>query len=455
MKKTFVGILCMLILLSVAAWKLQPKQVELGKTSIVWTSDDNPVRRAQIDLFNKLHPKDNLVLDPSNSDMSKVIVQSLAGVGPDLFDCYTPTMLSAYVKSGIAWDVTDELKKAGIDVRKDVWSATLPLIVYEGRVYGFPTNAAADAIWYNKDIFDKQHIPYPSGSWTWDQFIKLAQKLTIRDASGRAKQYGLICDLILWEPFVYQYGGRLFTKDGTRCVIDSPEAVAGIQLMHDLIYKYHICPSPQEASAMATSGGWGSGAVTQFGGGKGAMAIGGRYWLCSLRSNKDLRLGAVEMPHGPRRVFYGYGRATLINKNSPKRYEALKFLLYLAGKEYNELVNDQADAIAPVIKYCYTDKYLYNPRYPQEDFNAVWRDVMKDALPGEASLFINGQVVDRVIRKQLDLVKNNQKSAAAAMKTAASQINAEIAKNIAEDPALKKQYDELTSKAKGGTYHAN
>ena len=42
-------------------------------------------------------------------------------------------------------DVTDELKTMGIDVQKDIWTAGQRCCVFEGRVYGFPTNAAVNA----------------------------------------------------------------------------------------------------------------------------------------------------------------------------------------------------------------------------------------------------------------------------------------------------------------------
>lgn len=443
MRKLFVCVLCGLTLLTAVAWTIQPKQVDTGRIKLLWTSDDNPVRRAQIDMFNKLNPQYNLRLDPANNGMEKVIVQSLAGVGPDLFDCYSAYQLSSYVKSGVAWDITDELKEMGIDINNDVWSVVLPTITYKGRVYGFPDNAGSSAVWFNKKIFDDHHIDYPRGPWTWDEMIKVAQKLTLRDKNGRITQYGLLFDWE-WQDFVYQYGGSVYSKDGTRCTLDSPQVIASIELMRDLVYKYHIAPSPSEESSMANVGGWGSGNINQFGAGKGAMAVGGRYWLCSLRAFKDLKLGVVELPHGPKRAFYGYGRATLINKNSPRRQEALQFIKYMAGKDYNELVNEQADALSPVRKFTYTAEFLHNPKYPEEDYNAVWRDSMKYAVSDESSPFVSGQMAGKIISRQLDLVRSGVKTPEAAMKKASALINAEIQKNISEDPVLAKEYAELT-----------
>jgi multiple sugar transport system substrate-binding protein len=351
------------------------------------------------------------------------------------------------VKSGIAWDVTDELARARIDVRKDVWPAVHPNIICDGRVYGFPTNTAVNAVWFNKDIFDQHGIAYPKGPWTWEEFLPLAKRLTIRDASGRVRQFGFMLDWWNWRHFCLQWGGRVYTEDGTRCVLDTPANVAAIQFMRDLIYKHRVTPGPVEEAAMATAGGWGSGTITFFGAGKGAMALGGRWWLCTLRDYKGLRLGAVECPHGPRRLFRGYGRATLINRNGPRRAEALAFLRYMAGQEYNELINHQADALAPVIRHSYTGKYLHDPDYPSEDFNGVWRDVMQYGVPDEVSPFVNGHLAGRILNKQLDLVKSNQKSAADAMRTAAREINAEMQKMLDRDPSLRKRYDDLTRRA--------
>ncbi len=443
MKAALFGTFLILIALSIVAWLIEPPLAEHGKTPLIWTSDDNPARREQIDLFNELHPMFQVKLDPSNSDMQKVIVQSLAGVGPDLFCSYNGFQLSAYVKSDIAWDVTDRLREQGIDVVQDTWTASHPTCILEDRIYGFPTNAAVDAIWYNKDIFKQLGISPPETPMTWEEFIPLAQRLTVRDESGRIKHFGFLFSFHMWNNFVMQWGGRMYSEDGTRCVVDSPEAIRGIQFMHDLVYKYRVTPSPVEEAAMATQGGWGSGNITWFGAGKGAMALGGRWWLCILRDYEGLRLGAFECPHGPNRVFLGYGKSVLINKNSPRREEALNFLVYMSQKPYNDLINHQADALAPVKKFCYTDDYLHDPDFPEEDFNDVWRDIMEYGVPEQISPFVNGNVASRIMTNQLDLVRNNQKPASEAMKTAAELINKEIEKAIERDPSLKEKYEAL------------
>ena len=447
MKAFFAAAFGALMLLSLVAWRIEP-QPPAGKTPLVWVSDDNPARRGQIALFNKLHPQYDLRLDPLDptAGMEKVMLQCLAGVGPDLFDAWGPSQLDSYVRSGVAWDVTDELAKRGIDQAREVWPAGLTAAIRDGRVYAFPTNIAVDAIWLNKDLFDAAREPYPKGPWTWDEFIRVAQRLTLRDERGRIKQFGFLCDWWYWLQFVMQWGGRIYSPDGTRCVVDSPEAIAAVQFMHDLMYKHHVMPTPVDEATMATQGGWGSGTISYFGTGRGAMAMGGRWWLCTLRDYGRLNLGVVESPYAKRRLLRAYTRATLVNRYSPRREQALDFLVYLAGKDYNDLINRQADAVAAVIRYNYTPEFLHNPEHPEEDYNEVWREVINYGRPDDWSPFINGQTATRILDKQMDLIKNDQKPVPDAMSDAARLVNEEIAKTLDIDPSLRIKYYRLTGK---------
>ena len=446
MRTIYAVSLLVLIALSVVAYSLQPKRDVGGKLVLVWTSDDNPARREQIDLFNQEHTHYQLQLDPNNSGMEKVIVQSLAGVGPELFDCYSHAQLTAYVKAGVAYDCTHLYEKYGMRI-EDIWSVAHPNFVYEGRIYGHPTNAATDAIWYNKDIFDEHNEPYPEGDWTWEQFIELAQRLTHRGDNGRMEHFGYLSNDAEWYPTVHQFGGRLYSEDGTRCAIDSPEAIQAFQLLQDLTYKYEVMPNPIQKDAMAAAGGWGSGTITLFGANKGAMAHGGRWWLCLMRdAYPDLRLGVTEMPHGPKKVFWGYGRATLVNALSDYRDHAFSFIRFEHEQPYNQLINDQADALAPVIEFCKGEAFLHNPEFPHEDYNQTWFDVMEYGLPGESSPFIHGPVADRLITAQLEFLRNGDKTAEEVCRDLAVNIDRAIKKRLRDEPKLRPLYDELTGK---------
>ena len=430
MKWAFGWILVGMIGLSLVAWRFQPAPA--GEIPFVWVTDNNPLREGQIGLFNKTHPGVDLSVDPSSGDLQKVIVQSIGGVGPDVFessDCY---QLAAYVRSGVALDVTQALKDRGIDVARETFPGIHSTGILDGRVYGVPTNIATDAVWFHKDLFDAKGMPYPKGSMTWSEMIPLAQKMTLRDASGKITRYGLLFPWWNWRHFLYGFGARVFSPDGRRCILDSAQSVAGIQTMYDLTYKYHVSPTPAETAGISGAGGFGSDDTSLFANKRIAMAIGGRWWLSTLRKSSDLHLGVFESPYGTVRQFRAYGRVALVNPESKHIPQALQFLSYLASPGYNELIAAQADGVPAFMKYAYGPSFLHDPAHPDEDYNAVWRDVTSRAIGDEVSPYVDGNLANQLIQKQLDLVQNNAKTPQQAMSDAAAAINAEIQKNLAE-----------------------
>lgn len=452
MKYVFLGSFAVMALLSAAAVMWKPGPSEDGRRDIVWVCDDNPVRREQIDLFNQLHPQYCLKLDPALDakvgSMEKTIIQCLAGVGPDIFDCYSGFQLAAFVRSGAARDCTEDFAARGIDINA-TWPAVRPFEEYHGRVYGHAGNAHAPAMWFNKSLFDAEGLPYPRSDWTWEEFLPIAARLTKRDSSGRALQFGMMMFPEDWYyVFVPQWKGHMYTPEGTRCTLDSPEVVAGLQFYQDLIFKHHVVPSLAEEDNMASQGGWGAGVITLFGAGKAAMAIGGRWWLCLLRREdfSGLRLGAVGIPRGPTDRLMGYGRSTLINANAKNLEGALAFVEFLHGAEWNDLVNRQADAIGPVMKYNYSDEFLHNPEHPEEDYNEVWRTALEKSVAREISPYVNGQQVERILKKQSDFIRTNVKTAEKAMRDATREINKAMIEILRIDPVLKAAYYEDLSR---------
>jgi multiple sugar transport system substrate-binding protein len=259
----------------------------------------------------------------------------------------------------------------------------------------------------------------------------LAQKLTIRDSSGRVKRYGLLFDWS-WKVFFCTYGAHVFSPDGKQCILDRPEAAKAVSMMHDLIYKYRVAPTPVEQSSMSGQGGWGSGSIGWFGTKRSAMALGGRWWLASLRQYTGLDLGVIECPNGGYRRFFGYGRATLINKASKNRDGALGFLRCLATRDYNREVNSDADGMCAFKAFAKDPSLLDDPSHPAEHDNDVWVDLAERAVPDETSPYLDGATVGRLIEKQLELVQENEKEPAAAMRDAKRDIDAALRAAMAE-----------------------
>jgi multiple sugar transport system substrate-binding protein len=445
MKYIFLVIFAVLLGMSAVAWKMMPPPDPSGKQAIVWASDDNPSRREQIALFNQLHPDYKLQLDSVNSGMDKVITQSLSGVGPDVFDA-AGSQLGLLADTGMLYDVTDQLKARGITLDQ-IWPVARPGISINGRIYGIPCNVSGDAIWFHKDIFDAEHIPYPPAKgWKWDDFVAVAQKLTQRDASGRVTRYGVMG--LTYMDLIYTNGGRMLTPDGRKCVIDSPECIDAVQKWADLQLKYDVSPTPDEESSMSTQGGWGSGTITLFQDKRAAMAAGGRWWLCMLRNVKDkdgnfpFHLGVAEKPVTRYPRFWGGARVAFVNALSPHRDRAVEFLAYLCSNDYSDALNKQGDAMPALIKASDRPAYDYDPNHGQDCGNSpIWKELSRCAIAGELSPYITPTEINTILGNQMDQVRTGIKPPAAALHEAARRINQTIAVNIERDPELRKRYN--------------
>ncbi|MNZ70902.1 Bacterial extracellular solute-binding protein [compost metagenome] len=50
-----------------------------------------------------------------------------------------------------------------------------------GKLYGLPPYFNNQALFYNKDLFDKYNIPYPTDGMTWEEVLQLAKRFPIDD----------------------------------------------------------------------------------------------------------------------------------------------------------------------------------------------------------------------------------------------------------------------------------
>jgi multiple sugar transport system substrate-binding protein len=414
--------------------------VPVGKTIVTWATDDTPIRREQIALFNKLNPNLDLRIDPTNNDPNKVVVQSIGGVGPDVFDM-PGTTLKVFVDSGIALDLTEELPKLGYDPLTEIWPAAKPLFAIEDRTYGVPANLDTLAIYYNREVFDEMKLPYPPENPTWDDIIAIGKKLTVKDASGRTTRYGLLFWWD-WRDFFAMCGARLFSDDGRKLTIDTPEALEAVNLMSSLIYVHKLAPTAAESNSMASVGGWGSGNESRFVGRRAAMVVGPRYFTGNFRRAPDLKVGVVKLPLSATGSTRLKGRTIAVNSRSPRRAAALRFVKFVSDGGYNRLNNDLADGVGPTMKYTEEPKFQFNPDFPEEKYNPIWRQSMLAARPDESSPYISNGQVDEIVGFQLDLVNQGIKDPKAAL--VAAQLAGEklVQDNLAANAALAKRYAE-------------
>jgi multiple sugar transport system substrate-binding protein len=113
-----------------------------------------------------------------------VAEQVATGKIPDLM-IGSITNLFEFKDLGMFTDITPLIKKFNFDVNR-VDPALMSMMKQysdKGEIYGIPYKSNYNALFYNKDLFDKFGVPYPKDDMMWDDVVDLAKKVT-RNADG-------------------------------------------------------------------------------------------------------------------------------------------------------------------------------------------------------------------------------------------------------------------------------
>lgn len=480
MRTFLAGIFIMLLVLSVLAYSLLPREADDGRTPLVWTTDPNPQRQPQVEWFNKLYPDCKLRIDPDNTDSMKVIVQSCAGMGPDIVGRVYEGVIQSYHENGILMDLTDyaDTMGFGLDTLPENIRPLVSLKVLmddgtiQDRQFTYPCNVSHQFIMYNKNVFDDAGIPYPPQDLTWEQYLDIAAKLTVmeegRDVPRVFGAAGAIIDTI-----IFAHGAEYLNTMGTRCTMDSPEFVNAMVFYHDLFYKSGAEPTPLQKAGVSSQGGWAGGYNNWFGEGKIGMLWGERWKLISFRrfiteqrkardkwltdnpgadpadAPKILRLGACQIPRfkdSERYTVVG-ARGAGINVAEPNREKALNFLQYLASEQYSRLINEGSDSKPPNRKYHSLELFV-NPEWPgEEEVHAISLRAIQYGRARRRSMLVNTATINAEfwqIKSKIEASPDlTREMIAEELKRAAARLNLIIARNIKRNPKVRAMYDAL------------
>jgi multiple sugar transport system substrate-binding protein len=298
-----------------------------------------------------------------------------------------------------------------------------------GKVAGVNTAVEATLLFYNKELFDEAGVAYPPSdpaqAWTWDEFVAAAQRLT-SDVNGKhpgeagfdpdnIRDYGIAFDKTYegWTfyPFIFSNGGQLVNDDGTRLLLDSPEATEAMQKLADLMWVQHVAPTPTQDQSLPNY-------VTMLQTGNLAMHISGHWSLLDYASVQDLQFGVAVLPKFKRPVTVVLGSPTVIFAATQNRDAAIRFYNFHNNPEAVDLF--ARGLWMPLQESYYTelDKmniWLDNPAHPGEARPAFTDYILNYSMPIPSYYLRNyAEVLDVALRPAIDRVWNNEASAAEA-----------------------------------------
>ncbi len=251
----------------------------------------------------------------------------------------------SYAARGVLENLQPYIEKDGYNL-KDYWPYLLDSARYKGDVYGLPRDIESHALYYNKKLFDAAGVKYPTDEWSWDDLLAAAEKLTIKDASGRVTQYALGMEGGKWPMWVGQAGGQVLDDlvNPSKCTLDTPQALKGLQFFYDLMAKGYAIRS----ATMSQQGG--DSAVFQAG--QVAMIIQNSSRVADFTANKNLDYDVAAVPlmkNGQRWNING-GAAWVMSASSQHKQAAWTFIKWLQSSGGGETMYTKNGEIFPALR---------------------------------------------------------------------------------------------------------
>lgn len=158
------------------------------------------------------------------------------GTMPDVFWMHSNTV-QMYMENDLLLDLTDYISKdSAVDLSKYYEGVKNLYTRNDGKVFALPKDHDTIALLYNKAIFDKYGVEYPTDAWTWDDMYEAAKKIT-EDSKGDV--YGMAMNTSNnqdgWYNAIYCYGGKVVTDDHKGTTIGSAESKAGMEMIRKLL----------------------------------------------------------------------------------------------------------------------------------------------------------------------------------------------------------------------------
>jgi multiple sugar transport system substrate-binding protein len=332
LKKIIGAMLVLSVILFAGCKKAETAKAD-GPVTIkwaLWDLDATTYYKPLIDAYQAAHPNTTIqTLDLGSTDYMTVLSTQLTG-GDDSIDVVNIKDIPGYnnlVKAGQLVALNDYAAKNAIN--DSVYGGTIKQIAVDGKYYALPFRSDFWIIYYNKALFDKAGVAYPTNDMTLTQYDALARKMT--SGTGADKVYG--SHYHTWRSAVQLFG----ILDGKHTIVDGEYSF--LKPYYQMILKEQKDGICQDYATLKTSSTHYSGV---FYNNSVAMMNMGSWFIATqiakVKSgeSKSTSWGIVKYPH-PDGVPAGTTLGTIttlgVNAASKNQETALDFLKFVTGAE--------------------------------------------------------------------------------------------------------------------------
>jgi multiple sugar transport system substrate-binding protein len=356
--------------------------------------------------FEQTHPGVHIKVIPVAYDQyfTKLQVAVAGGQAPDTFEVDYQDFVT-YASKGALLPLSAVAPRARYTSL--FYPRALGAFSLHGRQYGLPETFSDVLLFYNKDLFDKAHLAYPSAKWTWSDELKAAQKLT-DTGSGVFGDYEPI-QFFEFYKVLYQAGGQFLDKHG-KVAINNATGLTAVNWLVDKINKYHVMPS------LAQMGGLSDGDM--FMAGKIAMDRTGIWEFPTFASSKihwDVQLE----PGDKRKGHHYFANAIVISAHSRSAKAAYEWANYYTSSALSAHVRVSSSWELPAVKNAKLISAYLKERPPAHRgvvFQALNSPVLPPVITDETQM-------QDIVTNDLAKVVDGSLTAKQALSDMASQIN--------------------------------
>lgn len=230
---------------------------------------ESPIYKGMIEQWQKDH-EDTIgnvdVQITTQEEYSKTLTGMMTAQKlPDIF-YVGPESVKQFVDNGYIEDLQPLLDDQGISTDDLVAKEALNSYRYdgekvgEGDLYALPKDASVFAYAYNKELFDKEGIPYPDpeNPYTYDEFVEVCKKFTKdTDGDGAIDQWGCgLANAFMIQQYIWSNGATFLSDDYKTVTIDTPEFKEAFQKYIDLTLKYEVTPTVEQDASLGVYQRW-------------------------------------------------------------------------------------------------------------------------------------------------------------------------------------------------------
>lgn len=371
--------------------------------------------------FEASHPniKVKITKAPYAEFDSKLQSMIAAGTAPDVTSHFGQAGFIEFLDKGMLRDMTD-LMAADQFKASDYGIPDNVLDIYKsgGKNYGIPVYSYVSLMLYNKDMFDKAGVPYPPAdyedkSWTFDNMVDVAKKLSKPSTDIQKAEYGLDWGWAEKDMRLIYFGPKIYSDDTwtngghpTASYFNTPDVVKANNRVNDLIWKDKVMPDNQFRKAVAGDGG------DPFATGKIGMSVAGAWILASVKEY-SFKVGVAAVPIGynnkARDVLYI--DPLLILKDSKHPKEAYEWIKYQLNKSVQEKAIELSGGTPPSNQQA-AEKYfnLFAPAIDPKDLKKVVDGGLKYGIESYNHLIANYTEILNIVNNEMDPLDNGKKT---------------------------------------------